>query len=129
MLKGGGLSVLIVDGDLGDRGILRYMLGELGITNLHEASCSRDALAQLSRRPFGLILAGGALGEMDGLALLGAVRNQPTTANVPFVILSDAALPQEVAKARSLGVTDYLLRPLDTATLAARLRVALGPVV
>ena len=59
---------------------------------------------------------------MDGIELLEALRQFPPLAAIPVVMMSAAREPGPVNRAIELGVTDYLLKPLDPAKVTSRLR-------
>jgi putative two-component system response regulator len=60
---------------------------------------------------------------MGGLEVLERLRNEPDTASVPVVILTNFSEPEMVERGRSLGAQDYLIK-VDTppAQLAAAAR-------
>ncbi len=63
--------------------------------------------------------------QMDGFAVLRALRSQNETTNTPILILSGLAEAQDKVAAFDLGATDYVTKPFDFAELRARIRAAL----
>jgi len=63
--------------------------------------------------------------EMDGYALLKAIRASPGGVSVPFLFLSARTDRSDVSKARSLGSDDYLFKPFDAPELIAAVRTRL----
>ncbi|MCC5022049.1 MAG: response regulator [Candidatus Synoicihabitans palmerolidicus] len=50
---------------------------------------------------------------MDGYETIKALRADPRTASIPVLVASSYAMPGERARARELGVQDYLEKPFD----------------
>ena len=62
------------------------------------------------------------LGEEDGLRLCSQLRSQDATRHVPILLILDEDDLPTLAKGLDLGVTDYLIRPIDRNELHARCR-------
>jgi len=63
--------------------------------------------------------------EMDGFAVLRALRADPATVNTTVVVLSGLSDSQDKVAAFDLGATDYVTKPFDFSELRARVRSAL----
>ena len=66
------------------------------------------------------------LPDMDGLEVLRALRSDPALADLPVLIVSANALPEQQTAALSLGVRGYLTKPLDLQALLAQLDALFG---
>ncbi|AUD04294.1 ATP-binding protein [Spirosoma pollinicola] len=67
-----------------------------------------------------LILTDLMMTEMNGIALLAVLREQPTLKHIPVIMLT-ARVSQDVRlQALQLGVSDYLTKPFDEDELLAR---------
>jgi CheY-like chemotaxis protein len=116
------MNVLIVDDEPMTRSLLRRVLSrEFGCTVL-EATNGLEALSVAGSKPVDLIVTDLRMPVMDGIELLEALRQFPPLAAIPVVMMSAAREPGPVHRAIELGVTDYLLKPLEAARVAARLR-------
>ena len=115
-----GLILLVECEDLMSRRLTEY-LTEAGHEVEHAAS-GADALALGRGKEFDLIIASLDLGEEDGLRLCSQFRSQDETRHVPILLILDDGELQELAKGLELGVTDYLVRPIDRNELRARTR-------
>ena len=60
-----------------------------------------------------LILVDMQLPDIDGLAVLRRLREDPRTAAVPCIALSANAMPQDIEAALQAGFADYWTKPLD----------------
>ena len=48
--------------------------------------------------------------NMDGLAVLKELKNNPVTSNIPVLMLTNSADPTHVAEAEKLGAVEYLIK-------------------
>ena len=91
----------------------------------HEVVCAEtgERALELGRaQQFDLVIVGIDLGGEDGLRLCSQFRSQEETRHLPLLLLlEDMDLPR-LAKGLDLGVTDYLVKPLDRGELLARVR-------
>lgn len=93
---------------------------EHGITVVTAAN-AMEALEYLKEESVNLMLVDIRMPVMDGIALLKRVREGWN--EIEFIILSGYAEFEYAQQAMRLGARDYLLKPLDEATL---LRTVLG---
>jgi two-component system cell cycle response regulator len=100
---------------------LTSYLGEGG----HEVVCvdSGEAALETGRaQAFDLVIVAIDLSGEDGLRLCSQFRSQEETRHLPLLlVLEDMDLPR-LAKGLDLGVTDYLIKPVDRGELLARTR-------
>lgn len=126
------LSVLVVE----DTGFIRLLmvsvLRALGIENIHMAENGADAIRQIEARaktlpegspPFDLVLSDLMMPEVDGFMLLRWVRasSQSPDRFMPIAMISGAADSGFVAKARDLGVNEFIAKPFSTQAVWDRL--------
>ncbi len=86
---------------------------------LRIARSGREAIASARAAAPDLLLIDMHLGDMTGLDVLAALRDEPLLAGVPRIALSADALPDRVRAAREQGFDDYLTKPVDMAELLA----------
>jgi two-component system response regulator AtoC len=102
--------VLVVDDEANTRRVLEIMLQKMG----HETRAARngqEALTLVQRESFDLVLTDLRMPEMDGLALLDALRTQKVEA--PVILLTAYGTVESAVQAMKLGAYDYILRPFD----------------
>ncbi len=115
------LSVLVVDDNETNRRILEEMLGNCGMrTQCVEGAA--EALAAMDRAanavsPFQLVLSDVNMPEMDGFMLFESTRSKPQHQNVPFILLTSAARPGDVARCREISVAAHLIKPIKQSLL------------
>jgi two-component system chemotaxis response regulator CheY len=106
------LTVMVVDGDLHTRNLLRQLLFELGIRSLLTARSGTEALDQQAScsGPLDLVLCSMDLSDMDGFTLTDRMRaDQP---DLNFVLLAHDATGRLVQEARGRNLVAYLLKPV-----------------
>ncbi len=102
--------VLVVDDEANTRRVLEIMLQKMGLET-RAASNGQEALALAQRESFDLVLTDLRMPEMDGLALLDALRTQKI--EVPVILLTAYGTVESAVHAMKLGAYDYILRPFD----------------
>ncbi|MEM7172280.1 MAG: PleD family two-component system response regulator [Pseudomonadota bacterium] len=71
---------------------------------------------------FDVAIVGLRLGDEDGLRLCSLLRSNSATRHVPILLMVDEDEMNGLAKGLELGVTDYLIHPIDRNELRARCR-------
>lgn len=109
--------ILIVD-DIGPaRQTVINILKVIGYPNVVEAVNGREALEKIqSNQDIRLIISDWKMPVMSGIDLLTQVRNSDKGANLPFLLLTSRNDVEDVALASDLGVTGYMVKPLDIKT-------------
>ncbi len=117
------LDVLIVDDSGAIRKILQRVLiqAEIPLGKVYEAGDGVEALDALKQHPVGLILSDINMPNMDGLQLLNAVKSQPTTKNVPMVMITTEGSSTKVMEAVSLGAAGYVRKPFTAEQIKEKL--------
>ncbi len=62
---------------------------------------------------FDLVLTDQNMPNMDGLALIRALRGLPSYARVPILMLTTESSDEMKAKGRAAGATGWLVKPFD----------------
>ena len=63
--------------------------------------------------------------QKDGLTVAEELKNNPLFAHVPIIILTAFSEKKTKMKGLSMGIDDYLIKPVDTDELIARIRMIL----
>jgi signal transduction histidine kinase/ligand-binding sensor domain-containing protein/CheY-like chemotaxis protein/HPt (histidine-containing phosphotransfer) domain-containing protein len=108
---------LVVEDQSYNQIVLRRMVEGLGF-EADVASDARTAFGLLEQQTFHLILLDWELPDMTGEQLAGAIRQRPGAAGA--ILLATTAHDSEDIRrrCRSAGFDDFLLKPLDAATIA-----------
>ena len=110
----------MIDDEPDVRWLLRMSLERAG----HDVIDAEDglrgvALAQKQRPE--IIVLDLMMPVMDGYAVLAELAKDPRTANVPVVVLSARAIPDEAERAVGAGARRFVEKPFDPELLAAEL--------
>jgi two-component system KDP operon response regulator KdpE len=121
MSQSTGARILVVDDE---PGILRAVQTNLGRHDyrVETAMTGELALEAYNRLRPDVVLLDLSLPDMDGLAVLRAIRARAST---PVVVLSAREAEHDKVAALDLGADDYLTKPFGVNELLARVRVAL----
>ncbi len=120
------MSVLIVDDYKTMLRIIRNLLKQLGFNNVDEATDGSDALAKLRTKEYGLIISDWNMEPMTGLQLLREVRSDEKMRNMPFIMITAESKTENVIAAKEAGVSNYIVKPFNAATLKAKLTSVIG---
>ena len=112
-------SILIVDDESDVIQALRYRL-ETGGYSISTASDGKQALAQLESNTFDLVLTDFMMPELNGLELADHVRQRPEWSNTKLLMFSCHTEPEVRARARELGVLDYLAKTDGASAIVRR---------
>jgi DNA-binding response OmpR family regulator len=111
-----GKRILIVDDERNVRMMYRTALETEGF-EVTEAESGIMALAKLGKTRFDLAVLDLRMPEMDGLALLEAMRDKNIT--IPTVIITAYGDVPNAVKAMKLGAIDFLAKPVTPGQLRA----------
>ncbi|WP_137936821.1 response regulator [Chitinivorax sp. B] len=81
-----------------------------------------EARVQLANRQISLLVLDVLLPDGDGLSLLEEIRNHPTHAHLPVLILSTEAEVRDRIRGLMTGSSDYIGKPYDRDHVVARTR-------
>jgi two-component system cell cycle response regulator len=89
---------------------------------IQRATSGAEALERSRGQGLDLLMVSLHLAGEDGLRLCSQFRSQDETRHVPILLILDEDDLEQLAKGLELGVTDYLIRPIDQNELLARTR-------
>ena len=115
--------LLLVDDNADMREYVRSLLS--GRFEVISTSNGKLALDEVHRRTPDLVLTDVMMPEMDGFALLAALRDDSATAAVPIVMLSARAGEEARIEGAQAGADDYLTKPFTARELIARVEAQL----
>jgi PAS domain S-box-containing protein len=112
--------ILLADDNADMREYVRRLLSQQ-----YEVVTVSDGLAALEsarQRAPDVILSDVMMPQMDGFALLQAVRNEERLKSVPFILLSARAGEESRIEGLHSGADDYLVKPFSARELLARVK-------
>lgn len=108
--------ILVVDDSLTIRALLKRTLIQAG-HEVVEAVDGGDGLLKLSEGKFELILSDINMPQMDGLAMIEQIRQNPQHARLPIFVISTEVRPEMKTKGKQIGVTAWMTKPPNPASL------------
>jgi DNA-binding response OmpR family regulator len=108
--------VLVVDDDPDIRTVVSGVLQRAGL-DVATAIDGRTALRMLFDQRFDLVVLDLGLGEMDGMVVLGRIREM---SDLPVLVLTARGLENDKVTAFHRGADDYLTKPFSNNELVAR---------
>jgi len=113
--------VLLVDDEKIVRQMLSLFLGELEV-DIIEAGNGQEAIGVIEQYPPHLIVTDINMPEMDGFALLEAIKGNEKTKSIPVIVVTSDSQEDTREKAVRLGADDFILKPVSKKKLIARIR-------
>jgi len=112
--------VLVAD----DTPEMRLLVGEIlgDQYQIRFAGDGAEALEAIHRQPPDLIISDVMMPHVDGYELCRRVKEDPRTAQIPFVLLTAKAQISMRIEGLDRGADDYLVKPFDAQELKARVR-------
>ena len=120
------LPILVVDDYATMVRIIRNLLKQIGYENVDEASNGAAAYEKLKNGNYGLVISDWNMEPMSGFELLQRVRQDPATANLPFIMVTAESKSENVIAAKEAGVSNYIVKPFNAETLKMKMTSVLG---
>lgn len=122
------MPVLVVDDYRTMVRIIRNLLTQLGFSNIDEAGDGEEAWSKIRKSGYGLIISDWNMEPMSGFELLKQVREDGAHRDTPFIMVTAESKSENVAAAREAGVSTYIVKPFNAATLRCQLNSVLGEI-
>jgi len=117
-------KILVIDDEMWLRELVRMALGQKGFEVLEAESGTVGIDVARSVLP-DLILCDVNMEKVDGYSTLSALRNDPATASIPFILMTGLADHAGMRHGMELGADDYLPKPFTIDALCAAVEVRL----
>ena len=114
-------KILIIDGQPEMRRNLTTIL-ELEKFQPLAAENGRIGVELAKKEKPDLILSEIVMPELDGFAVITAIRGTPETESIPFIFLTAKGEKRDVRTGMSLGADDYLTKPVAKTDLLGVIR-------
>ncbi len=109
-------QILVIDDNDQIRSLLAAILSEFGF-HVSQAKDGRAALRIIETCIPDLIISDVEMPCLDGYGVLGAVRDMPHAAAVPFILMTGAATKEGFRRGMVSGADDYLSKPFTATDL------------
>jgi len=113
-------QILVVEDNRQNLELVEFLLEEAGF--VVRTACDADDLRrELAAGTPALILMDIQLPGIDGLTLVGEIREQPATRAIPVVALTAHAMRGDRERFLAAGCDGYISKPIDIATFVAEI--------
>ncbi len=119
-----GAKVLIVDDNVSNLDVLTRRVQRLGMEP-HTANDGHMAMHRLNEEPFDLVLLDIMMPNMNGMQVLGKIKEDAELRNIPVIIISAVEDTNSIARCIELGAEDFLAKPFNPQILQARISASL----
>jgi len=123
-LAGQSATILVVEDDADIRQVIELILKSAGYQTF-TAGNGPDALAQVAGRHFDLILLDIIMPGMDGYDVARQIQANPSTRDIPIVMVSARNDVVDQVLGLELGADDYICKPIEPRLLLARVKARL----
>ncbi len=113
------MKILVVDDEVEVGNFLVDFLKRLGL-EAEKAICGADALAMFGRVNPDWVLLDMKMPDLDGLEVL--VKMKELNPNIKSMMITGKSDEVSESEARSLGVRDYLVKPIDLSELRTKIK-------
>jgi two-component system chemotaxis response regulator CheY len=107
------------------RRIVINTLGQMGCHDCHEAGSGVEAIRSLVALPIGLVILQRHLPDMSGVDLARALRRKEATRDIGIVMVTKNESEDEILAARRVGVTEWVVVPLNANILKTKIATAM----
>jgi signal transduction histidine kinase/CheY-like chemotaxis protein/HPt (histidine-containing phosphotransfer) domain-containing protein len=118
------LNILVVEDNPTNQKLILAILQRLGYT-ADLAGTGLQALQQVSKKRYDLVLMDIQMPEMDGLSATRLIRKRLSAERQPYIVAMTAnTTAEEQSACLSVGMNDYLSKPIHVASLLTVLQAA-----
>jgi CheY-like chemotaxis protein/HPt (histidine-containing phosphotransfer) domain-containing protein len=115
-----GTRMLLVEDNEFNQQVASELLAMMGV-EVTLAANGREALDQVRSRTFDAVLMDLQMPEMDGYETTRRLRANPALRDLPILAMTAHAMVQERERCASLGMNDFITKPIDPEELFATL--------
>jgi two-component system chemotaxis response regulator CheY len=120
------VRLLVVDDSSTMRRIIRNSLKVAGYDDVVEAENGEGALARLQAEKVDFVITDWNMPVMNGVELVTQMRANAAFKGTPVLMVTTMAEKENILQAMQAGVTNYVIKPFDAATLKKKIDQILG---
>lgn len=120
------IRALVVDDSLQLRRSVMYALQKVPNLVCVEAGDGAEALRKLRGSAFDIVLSDINMPVLDGLKLVAHIRQDPSLAKLPIVMITTESAEADRERAMSLGANAYLVKPVQASEVLDTVKSLLG---
>jgi two-component system chemotaxis sensor kinase CheA len=101
--------VLVVDDSMTTRMLEKSILESAG-HDVEVALSGEEALERVRDKRYGLILVDVEMPGMDGFTFIEHIRSNPSVRDIPAILVSSRAAPEDLKRGRDVGAQGYMIK-------------------
>lgn len=114
-------KILLVDDEVDFLAVIKDALQIRGFDVVTAASAIEAGVELAGKKP-DIILMDIKMPGINGIQACSAIKKNPSTEDIPIIVVSAVSDEHEMKKALEAGVTDYFIKPVDIEKLVRRIR-------
>jgi two-component system chemotaxis response regulator CheY len=118
------MKIMLVDDSKTMRNIQKKILEAMGGVEFIEAGDGLEALNQMGKGPFNVILVDWNMPNMDGITLINRIRSADK--KTPLIMVTTEAEKGRVMEALKAGVNNYVVKPFTPEALTDKVKTTLA---
>ena len=115
------MLVFYVEDDVDIRNLTLYALNQTNIET-QGFTTGTELFIALQKTTPDLILLDVMLPHMDGISILQQLKSNPTTTDIPVIMLTAKGSESDIVHALNTGADDYLIKPFGMMELISRIK-------
>lgn len=120
---------LIVDDMPSLREVLKALLKKNGFNQITEANDGQEAYqmmvaAKAAGKQYDVIICDWNMPNMNGMEFMKVIKAVDTWKSIPFILLTTESEKAKVMEAIVAGATNYMVKPVQEATVMEKLKAA-----
>jgi len=122
-------SLLLIEPETQQQQLIKDVLrSEFKITHVTTSTSSLDAMNHLTsaKENIQCIIVSSTLEDISGFSLIKNIRTIKKYTKTPIMVISDTQERNHIFKAASSGASDFIVKPLNTRSLALKLKKLLA---
>lgn len=120
------LRVLVVDDQRSMRGVALHCLTRMKINNVAAVASGKEAVDELNKQKFDVVISDLNMDGMSGLDLLAYMRDNPGLKDIPFLLATSETDKEDAVAEVSSEASGYMAKPFSVAQMREKLETLLG---
>jgi CheY-like chemotaxis protein len=115
-------KVLLIDDEDNIRTVAVLSLSKVGKWSVSAAASGAEGLELARRDRPDVVLVDVMMPNMDGIAVLGRLKEKPETSGIPVIFMTAKVQKREIERYMGLGAAGVIAKPFDPMTLPEEVR-------
>jgi CheY-like chemotaxis protein len=123
----GPATIVQIEDTVANRELVEAVVAAMGEVRMHSAPDGRSGLALIRRLRPDLVLLDLNLPDIAGVEVVRRLREEIDQHDLKVIVLSADASPRRIQELLSMGIAEYIMKPIDVHNLASAISELLTP--